>query len=72
MSRDEPESVSCGIFTVVEVRDLSIKLQGPDEEIVWAPKSQLMDDSEIQDNSEVGDEGELCLPEWLATEKGLT
>jgi len=38
---------------------------------VWIPFSQILDDSEIYETCQIGDEGLLCLPEWLAEQKGL-
>lgn len=40
-----------------------------DGEEVWIPKSQIDDDSEVY---KAGTDGKLIIPEWLATDKGLT
>jgi|SoiMethySBSTD1v2_1073268.scaffolds.fasta_scaffold5118883_1 hypothetical protein len=39
-----------------------------DGDEVWIPKSQVMDDSEV--NAE-GDEGTLVVTEWFAVKEGL-
>lgn len=39
-----------------------------DEELVWIPKSQIHDDSEVYRK---GTEGTLVIPEWLALDKGI-
>lgn len=36
---------------------------------VWIPKSLIHEDSEVY---KADTDGELIIPEWLATEKGLT
>lgn len=36
---------------------------------VWIPKSLIDEDSEVY---KADTDGELIIPEWLATEKGLT
>jgi len=40
--------------------------------IIWLPKSQIEYDEIVLDEIEDGNEIELEIPEWLATEKGLT
>jgi hypothetical protein len=39
-----------------------------DDRLIWIPKSQVLDDSEVQGE---GDEGALVIPEWLAIERGI-
>lgn len=37
-------------------------------EEIWVPRSQIVEESEIQDD---GDEGELWTTEWWAKQRGL-
>jgi hypothetical protein len=38
-----------------------------DSDKCWVPKKQITDDSEVYS---VGDEGQLCITEWLAEQRG--
>ena len=57
------------VAEVLKETDMAIlvKLETGDE--IWIPKSQIHDDSEVWKS---GHTGTLVIPEWLATEKGLT
>jgi hypothetical protein len=37
----------------------------------WIPRSQILEDSEIEKKAHKGDEGTLVIPQWLAEEKEL-
>jgi hypothetical protein len=39
-----------------------------DDRLIWIPKSQVLDESEVWGE---GDEGTLVIPEWLAIERGI-
>lgn len=59
----------------VEFHDVEVRRETPlaiqcviDEQLVWIPKSQITDDSEVY---ELGTDGTLVVTEWIAIEKGL-
>lgn len=56
--------------TVVRCTDKAVLIhyEGVD---AWIPFSQILDDSEVYDTAKPGDEGTLCIPVWLAEQKGL-
>lgn len=65
MRNAEPIEVE-GVVCIRET-DAALLCQVDGKE-VWIPRSQVLDDSEV---NEEGDEGVLVIPEWLALERGL-
>lgn len=67
--RDSDATFEVEVEEVLKETDkaLLVKLETGDE--MWIPKSQIHDNSEVWKSGHVG---KLVIPEWLATEKGLT
>ena len=71
MSDTSKEPTDCGHFVVKHSTSKALLVIDPDDEEFWIPKSQICAESDIDTEAEAGDQGELTLPEWLATEKGF-
>lgn len=68
MSSDRYETE---FFEVTEVKvetDRALLCVFDDGSEEWIPKSQIQEDSQVH---EKGDVGEIAIPRWLASEKGL-
>lgn len=56
--------------TVIRKTDKAILIEYETVQ-AWIPISLILDESEIFGSSAVGEEGELCISERIAEEKGL-
>lgn len=61
-------SVSLGKCKAIAETPKALRVQTPDYEEIWLPKSQIDDDSEVW---EMDDEGNLVISDWIAEQKGL-
>jgi len=62
------------VFVRVEVlraSDASLFVEGPSGEAFGVPRSQVRDDRRVRDVvDERGDKGIICIPRWLAEDRG--
>lgn len=67
MASFEDQARFAGAVALAET-DKALKVRLDEDTVIWMPKNQIDDDSEVW---KVEHEGELVVSQWIAEQKGL-